>query len=98
MKSEPVLGGNGGMAATVLSLGSVFVASKNKIQLVDVNHVHVSLAHIHSNVLKDTAWHHGIQLVDELSTCAGCLMANSIRAPTSHHTKAWAATYIHDSH
>ena len=55
VKSEPVLGGNGGMAATVRSLGSVFVASKNKIQLVYVNHVHVSLAHIHSNVLKATA-------------------------------------------
>ena len=39
------------MAATVLYLGGVFVVGKKKKQLVDVNHVHVSLAHFHSSVL-----------------------------------------------
>ena len=56
----------------------------------DINHLHVSLAHAHSSVLKATAQQHGIQLVGELAPCSGCSMAKGIRAPTPHRTASRA--------
>ena len=56
----------------------------------DINHLHVSLAHAHSSMLKATAQQHGIQLVGELAPCSGCLMAKGIRAPKPHRTSSRA--------
>ena len=78
------------MAAAVLSPGGVFI-NKNKKNVVDINHFHVSLAHAHLSVLKATARQHGIQLMGELALCSGCSMAKGIRAPTPHHSTSRAA-------
>ena len=53
---------------------------------VDINHLHVSLAHADSNVLKATAKQHGIRLTGELVLCGlTCSRAKGHRAPTPHH-------------
>ena len=52
---------------------------------VDINHLHVSLAHAHASVLKATAKQHGIRLTGELVSCSACSRAKGHRAPTSHH-------------
>ena len=88
-ESESILGRNAGMAAAVLSPGGVFI-NKNKT-VVDINHLHVSLAHAHSSVLKAAARPHDIQLVGELAPCSGCSVAKGIRAPTPHRTTSRAA-------
>ena len=59
--------------------------------MLDINHLHVSLAHAHSSVLKATAQQRGVQLVGELAPCSGCSMAKGIRAPTPHRTTSRAA-------
>ena len=51
---ESILSDNPGMAVAVLSPGGVLI-NKNKKKVVDINHFHVSLAHVHSSVLKATA-------------------------------------------
>ena len=89
-ESESILSGNAGIAAAELSPGGVFI-NKNKKNVVDSNHFHVSLAHAHSSVLKATALQHGIQLVGELAPCSGYSMAKGIRAPTPHHTTSRTA-------
>ena len=89
-KSESVLSGSAGMAAALLSPDGTFV-NKNKKNVVDINHFHVSLAHAHSSVLKATALQHDIQLVGELAPCPGCSIAKGIRAPTPHHTTSLVA-------
>ena len=78
------------MAGAVLSLGGVFI-NKNKKNVVDINHFHVSLAHAHFSVLKAIALQHGIQLVEDLAPCSGCSMAKRICASTPHHTTSRAA-------
>ena len=52
---------------------------------VDINHLHVSLAHAHASVLKETAKQHGIRLTGELVSCSACSRAKGHRAPTPHH-------------
>ena len=52
---------------------------------VDINHLHVSLAHAHASVLKATAKQHGIRLTGELVSCSACSRAKGHRAPTPHH-------------
>ena len=52
---------------------------------VDINHLHVSLAHAHASVLKATAKQHGIRLTGELVSCSACCRAKRHRAPTQHH-------------
>ena len=52
---------------------------------VDINHLHVSLAHAHASVLKATAKQHGIRLTGELVSCSACSRAKGYRAPTPHH-------------
>ena len=53
---------------------------------VDINHLHVSLAHAHASVLKATAKQHGIRLTGELVSCSPCSRPKGHRAPTPHHT------------
>ena len=52
---------------------------------VDINHLHVSLAHAHASVLKATAKQHGIRLTGELVSCSACSRAKGHLAPTPHH-------------
>ena len=52
---------------------------------IDINHLHVSLAHAHASVLKATAKQHGIRLTGELVSCSACSPAKGHRAPTPHH-------------
>ena len=59
-------------------------------KLVDVNHLHVFLAHAHASVLLATARQHGFRLTGELILCSACSMTKGNRAPTAHHTTARA--------
>ena len=59
-------------------------------KVVDVNHIHVSLAHAHASVLQATARQHGFRLTGELVSCSSCSMAKGNRAPTVHHKAARA--------
>ena len=52
---------------------------------VDINHLHVPLAHAHASVLKATAKQHGIRLTGELVSCSACSRAKEHRAPTLHN-------------
>ena len=52
---------------------------------VDINHLHVSLAHAHASVLKVTAKQHGIRLTGELVSFSACSRAKGHRAPTPHY-------------
>ena len=81
---------NAGMAAAVLFPGGGSI-NRNKKQVVDINHYHVSLVHARSSVLKATALQHGIQLVGELAPSSGYSMAKGIRAQTPYHTTSRAA-------
>ena len=57
---------------------------------VDINHLHVSLAHAHASVLQATPRQHGFRLTGELVSCSSCSMAKGNRASTAHHTTARA--------
>ena len=59
-------------------------------KVVDINHLHVSLAHAHASVLQATAKQHGFRLTGQLVSCSVCSMAKGNRAPTAHHTTARA--------
>ena len=59
-------------------------------KVIDINHLHVSLAHAHANVSQATARQHGFRLTGELVSCSACSMAKGNRAPTAHHTTARA--------
>ena len=54
---------------------------------VDINHLHVLLAHAHTSVLKATAKQHGIRLTGKLVSCLACSLAKGYRAPTHHATR-----------
>ena len=51
----------------------------------DINHLHVCLAHAHASVLKATAKQHGFRLTGELVSCSACSRAKRHRAPTPHY-------------
>ena len=59
-------------------------------RVVDINHLHVSLAHAHASVLQATARQHGFRLTGQLVSCSACSTAKGNRAPTPHHTTARA--------
>ena len=59
-------------------------------KVVDIYHLHVSLAHAHASVLQGTARQHSFRLIGELVSCSACSMAKGNRAPTTHHTTARA--------
>ena len=56
--------------------------------VVDINHLHVSLAHAHGSVFQATARQHDFWLTGELVSCSACSMAKGNRARTAHHTTA----------
>ena len=51
----------------------------------DINHLHVSLAHALANVLKATAKQHGIRLTGELVSCSARSRSKGHRTLTPHH-------------
>ncbi|CAM9723590.1 unnamed protein product, partial [Laminaria digitata] len=55
---------NDPIAAAVLAPG--------KMRRMDINDLHVSLAHSHTETLRETARQFGIKLVGEWVPCAGC--------------------------
>ena len=59
-------------------------------KVVDINHLHVSLAHAHASVLQATVRQHGVRLTGQLVSCSARSMAKGNRAPTAHHTTARA--------
>ena len=61
---------------------------------VDINHLHVSLAHAHASVLKETAKQHGIRLTGELVSCSASSRAKGHRAPTPHHATRRATQWL----
>ena len=60
------------------------------VKVVDINHLHASLAHAHASVFQATARQYGFRLTGELVSCSACSMAKGNRAPTAHHTTARA--------
>ena len=52
---------------------------------IDINHLHVSLAHTRASVLKATAKQHGIRLTGELVSYSSCSRVKENRAPIPHH-------------
>ena len=52
-------------------------------KVVDIYHLHVSLAHAHASVLQATARQHGFRLTGQLVSCSACSMAKGNRAPTA---------------
>ena len=80
---KPLLESDCFLTAAALNPGMV----KHR-KVVDINHLHVSLAHAHASVLRATEWQHGFRLIGELVSCSACSMAKGNRAPTTHHTTA----------
>ena len=70
---------------TLLAAASLIPGPLKHGKEVDINHLHVSLAHAHASVLKATAKQHGIRLTGELVSCSACSRAKGHRAPTPHH-------------
>ena len=68
------------LAAAALTPGPLKHGKK-----VDINHLHISLAHARTSVLKATAKQHGIRLTGKLVPCSACSRAKGHRAPTPHH-------------
>ena len=54
--------------------------------VVDINYLHVSLAHAHVSVLPAKARQQGFRLTGELVSCSACSTAKGDRASTAHHT------------
>ena len=59
-------------------------------KIVDINHLHTSLAHTHTSVLHATARQHSFRVTGELVSCSARSMAKGNRVPTAHHTTARA--------
>lgn len=53
---------------------------------VDINHLHLSLAYAHSNILTEKAKEQGVRLTRELESCSVCVRAKGLRALTLLHT------------
>ena len=52
---------------------------------VDIDPLHVYLAHVHASMLKATAKQHEIRLTGELVSCPACSRAKGYLAPIPHH-------------
>lgn len=67
------------LAAAVLTPGIL-----KHDEVVEINNLHVFLAHAHANGLKETAKQRRIRLSGELVSCSACSRAKGQRAATSH--------------
>ena len=59
-----------------------------KQQRIDINDLHVALAHSHAETLRETARQHGVEVVGELVSCAGCSEAKRRRMPVPKSTNS----------
>ena len=59
-----------------------------KQQRIDINDLHVALAHSHAETLRETARQHGVEVVGELVPCAGCSEAKGRRMPVPRSTNS----------
>ena len=59
------------IATAVLAFG--------KRRIIDINDLHVSLAHSHADTLRETAWQMGVKVCGELSPCDWCSEAKGRR-------------------
>ena len=59
-----------------------------KQQRIDINDLHVALALPHAETLRETARQHGVEVVGELVTCAGCSEAKGRRMPVPRSTNS----------
>ena len=59
-----------------------------KQQRIDINDLHVALAHSHAEILRETARQHGVEVVGELVPCAGCSEAKGRRMPVPRSTNS----------
>ena len=59
-------------------------------KVVGINHIDVSLDHIHASVWQATTRQHDFRLTGKLVSSSACSMAKPNRAPTAHHTTARA--------
>ena len=82
---KPPLGSRVGLVPPPLAAASLIPGPLKHGEEVDIDHLHVSLAHAHASVLKATAKQHGIRLTGELVSCSVCSRAKGHRAPTPHH-------------
>ena len=57
-----------------------------KQQRIDINDLHVALAHPHAETLRETARQHGVEVVGELVHCAGCSEAKGRSMPVPRST------------
>ena len=55
------------------------VLAPGKMRRIDINDLHVSLAHSHADTLRETARQMGIKVFGELVPCAGCSEAKGRR-------------------
>ena len=59
-----------------------------KQQRIDINDLHVALAHSHAEPLRETARQHGVEVAGELVPCAGCSEANGRRMHVPRSTNS----------
>ena len=71
-----------------LMANAVLVPGKQ--QRIDINDLHVALAHLHVEALRKTASQHGVEVVGELVPCAGCSEAKGrrMRVPRSTNSRS----------
>ena len=70
-----------------------------KMHRMDINDLHVSLAHSHAETLRETAWQMQIKVVGELVLCAGCSEAKGRRTAVlwtigCHSTKPLQRVFV----
>ena len=69
-----------------LMANAVLVPGKQ--QRIDINDLHVALAHLHAGTLRETARQHGVDEVGELVPRAGCSEAKERRMPVPRSTNS----------
>ena len=57
-----------------------------KQQRIDIDDLHVALAHPRAETLRETTRQHGVEVVGELVPCAGCFKAKGRRMPVPRST------------
>ena len=91
-------GGNSCLSWIVFIAAAVNPSLLKHCKVVDINHLHVSLAHAHASVSQATATQHVFRLTGELVSYSECSMAKGNRAPPAYHTTARAKRPIELAH
>ncbi|CAN0297573.1 unnamed protein product, partial [Scytosiphon promiscuus] len=66
------------------------VLAPGRMQHIDINDLHVSLAHSHAVTLRETARQMGIKVTGDLVPCAGCSQAKGRKMPVPWSTRCRA--------